>query len=53
MPAGHVDDAEGGNVNNAEKIETVKELIRKILPSVDASVAISLTTALSLLDEVA
>ena len=40
-------------LNNAEKIEKAKELLRKILPNVDASAAITLTTALSLLDEVA
>ena len=40
-------------VNNAEKIEAAKEMIRKILPKVDATVAITLTNVLSLLDEVA
>ena len=40
-------------VNNAEKIEAAKDMIRKILPKVDATVAITLTNALSLLDDVA
>lgn len=40
-------------VNNAEKIEIAKELIRKILPKVNATVAITLTNVLSLLDDVA
>ena len=40
-------------VNNAEKIETAKELIRKILPDVNTDAAITLTTVLSLLDDVA
>ena len=40
-------------VNNAEKVEAAKELIRKILPKVDSSVAVSLTIAISLLNDVA
>ena len=40
-------------MNNAEKVETAKELIRKILPSVNAGVAVTLVNVLSLLDDVA
>ena len=40
-------------MNNAEKVETAKELIREALPKVDSSIAISLVTAISLLNDVA
>ena len=40
-------------MNNAEKVETAKDLIREVLPKVDPSVAVSLTTAISLLNDVA
>ena len=40
-------------MNNAEKIETAKNMIRKALTRVDANTAVSLNLALSLLDEVA
>jgi len=40
-------------MNNAEKIEVAKDLIRRVLPNVDASTAMSLNIVISLLDEVA
>ena len=40
-------------MNNAEKIEIAKDLIRRVLTDVDASTAMSLDIVISLLDEVA